>query len=76
MTERHSGVVRQEIEALVKEYEALAKEELRNETVRSLMTIVRHNSSSWSGGHSTTNMFEQIVRTVAAGRLEKKISRL
>lgn len=60
----------EELSNTINEFESPIK------ALRFLQGIARSNESSWSGGHSATNMEEQIKREVAIGMMELVINRI
>ncbi len=71
----HSGEIKVEIEALMKAYTIAVSNELKTVDDRQLLQLARSNSSSWSGGNSTTNALEQIVRQLAVDLLDRRLYR-
>jgi len=76
----NSGEIAQGLEQLARDYETKVSEELKemiaendaehhNDVILHLMQLVNSNQSSWSGGHSVSNMMEQIKREVASNLL-------
>jgi len=73
----NSGEIENTINQLARDYESKVREELKemideqdaqyhHDVIKQLMQMVSSNQSSWSGGHSVSNMLEQIKRQVAS----------
>jgi len=76
MTTKNSGEIKSDIEGLVRAYEATVKVEVKDLDSTNLARLARNQTSNWSGGHSVTNMVEQIVRIAALDQLQRILDRL
>ena len=66
----NSGEIEVQIVKLIDDYVEAVTNELKEVDQYTLMSIIRTKSSQWSGGHSVSNMLEQIIRDLAIRRLD------